>query len=324
MKVGILGTGLIVNLVMEMYSKLGIEKTYIFSTERSREKAEKIVKENGLDGVFCDYDELLSSDIDTVYVALPNSLHYEFALKAIENGKNVIIEKPAASTLSQLQELIKAAKEHDVIFIEAVNLHYTPAYRELKADLDSVGRVRIVSMNYSQYSSRYDKFKQGIIAPAFDPEKSGGALMDLNVYNINALVGLFGKPVSVNYIANIERGIDTSGILSLGYPDFSAVCIGAKDCQAPVVCSVQGDKGVLVVDTPMSMMTSYRFISNDGKEQRSYKVEKPENRLYYEFVEFNRMIEAHDTVKAAEMQEISLTVSGILDEARKQVGVLKD
>ncbi len=323
MKVGILGTGLIVNLVMEMYSKLGIEKTYIFSTERSREKAEKIVKENGLDGVFCDYDGLLHSDIDTVYVALPNSLHYEFALKAIKNGKNVIIEKPAASTLQELQELIKAAKENDVIFIEAVNLHYTPAFMKLKSDIGSAGRVRIVSMNYSQYSSRYDKFKQGIIAPAFDPEKSGGALMDLNVYNINAVVGLFGKPKSVNYVANIERGIDTSGILSLSYPDFSAVCIGAKDCQAPVVCSVQGDKGAFIVETPVSMMTSYRFLSNDGKEQRSYEVEKPENRLYYEFVEFKRLIEEHDTGKAEEMQEISVIVSGILDEARKQAGVLK-
>ncbi len=322
MKVGILGTGLIVNMVMEMYSKLDIEKTYIYSTQRSKEKAEELVEKNGFAGTFTDYDELLASDIDTVYVALPNSLHYQFALKAIEHGKNVIVEKPAAARLHELEELVKAAGEHDVIFVEAVNLHYIPAYQALKSDLGSVGRVRIVSMNYSQYSSRYDAFKRGEIAPAFDPEKAGGALMDLNVYNINAVVGLFGKPSEVHYTANVERGIDTSGILSLDYPDFSAVCIGAKDCQSPVVCTVQGDKGVLCVESPMSMMTSYRFVANDGLEC-SYKVEAPENRLYYEFEEFIRMINEHDTAKAGKMQEISLAVSWILDEARKQIGTIE-
>ena len=57
-----------------------------------------------------------------------------------------------------------------------------------------------MNFNYSQYSSRYDAFKQGTILPAFDYHKSGGALMDINVYNVNAIISLFGQPVSIGYM----------------------------------------------------------------------------------------------------------------------------
>ena len=67
--------------------------------------------------------------------------------------------------------------------------------------------------------------------------------MDLNVYNIHAIVGLFGKPWEVKYEANMERGIDTSGVVTLDYGDFKAVAIGAKDCKAPVRCTIQGTNG---------------------------------------------------------------------------------
>ncbi|SUM35254.1 Uncharacterised protein [Staphylococcus gallinarum] len=57
----------------------------------------------------------------------------------------------------------------------------------------------------------------------------GGALMDINVYNVHLAVGLFGKPKGVAYFANVEKNIDTSGILQLDYDNLKVVCIGAKD-----------------------------------------------------------------------------------------------
>ena len=117
------------------------------------------------------------------------------------------------------------------MLFEAMNIHYLPAYCSLKEELTQVGQLKIVSLNYSQYSSRYDAFKNGQVLATFDPTKAGGALMDLNVYNIHTLVGLFGKPKKVYYEANIERGIDTSGILTLDYGDFKASAIAAKVLQ---------------------------------------------------------------------------------------------
>lgn len=321
MKLGILGTGQIVNALMKTIQKLPFEKVYVLGTERSRQKAEDLAAANHLDGVFFDYGELLNSDIDTVYVALPNFLHYAFAKEAMEHGKNVLIEKPVTANAAELRELISLAREKRVMLAEAMNIHFMPAYQALKKELPAVGRVRIVSMNYSQYSSRYDAFRRGEVLPAFDPKKAGGALMDLNVYNLHALVGLFGKPESVRYTANVERGIDTSGVLTLRYPDFSAVCIAAKDCKAPVVCSIQGDAGVLLVEKPMNQIDAWRRLSNDGQE-RAFAVDAPEHRLYYEFVEFIRMFDQRDTKKAEELLTVSLTVSEIMEEARKQEGIV--
>lgn len=59
-------------------------------------------------------------------------------------------------------------------------------------------------------------------------------LRDLNIYNIHLLVGLFGNPNRVEYLPNVERGVDTSGILVLDYGNFKAVAIGAKDCSAEI------------------------------------------------------------------------------------------
>ena len=317
MRIGILGTGMMANLVMETVKKMDFSYVAVLGRRESEDKVKALCLENGLDGYFLDYDELLDSDVDTIYVALPNHLHYEFGRKALMRGKHVIIEKPVTANAEQLKDLVRTAQIKGVMMFEAMNIHYLPAYKALKDQLWQAGDPKIVSFNYSQYSSRYDAFKDGQILPVFDPMKAGGALMDLNVYNIHAIVGLFGKPWEVRYEANMERGIDTSGVLTLDYGDFKAVAIGAKDCKAPVRCTIQGTKGCFVVPKPMSQMDGYELQLNSG-ETVEYRVEKPENRLDYEFAEFERIIREKDREKEEEMLKISGIVSEILEEARRQ------
>ena len=320
MKLGILGTGMIVKDLMTTYSKLNVEKTYILGTEMFKEETEGLVEKYNLDGSFYDYDELLNADIDTVYVALPNVLHYAFAKKALENGKHVILEKPITSNYKEFVELKNLAEEKELILVEAMNIHYLPAYKSLKEDVKQLGDLKIVSFNYSQYSSRYDAFKAGNVLPAFDPDKSGGALMDINVYNVHAVVGLFGKPLDVRYNANIERNIDTSGMLTLDYGTFKAVCIGAKDCKAPLMSSIQGDKGNVVIYSAPNTMTAYELSENRGATNKK-EFESSEHRLYYEFVEFIDMIDNKKLDKARKMLEISGIASELMEKARLQEGI---
>ena len=245
MKLGILGTGMIVKDVLTMYHELGVEKTYLFSTKKSKSQALELIEKYHLDKVYTDYDELLQSDVDTIYCALPNHLHYEFSKKALENGKNVIIEKPITANSKELEDLIETANKKNLMIFEAMNLHYTPAFLSLKEDLT--------------------------ILPAFDFHKAGGALMDLNVYNIHALIDLFGKPVYHKYMANIERNIDTSGMMIFDFEHFKALCIGAKDCKAPLMNTIQGNLGAIVVKCPLSQMTEYEICYNDGTSEIKLK-----------------------------------------------------
>lgn len=322
MKLAILGTGMIVKDLMTTYQELNIEKTYVLATEKSKEKANEMVEKYHLDKVYTDYDELLQSDIDTVYCALPNSLHYSFSKKALENGKNVIIEKPITANSKELEDLIETANKKNLMIFEAMNLHYTPAFLSLKEDLKKLGDIKIVSFNYSQYSSRYNAFKEGVILPAFDYHKAGGALMDLNVYNIHALIDLFGKPVYHKYMANIERNIDTSGIMIFDFEHFKALCIGAKDCKAPLMNTIQGNLGAIVVKSPLSQMTEYEICYNDGtSEVKSFE---KKHRLIYEFKEFMRMMEEKDVKKQKEMLDLSLFISKLMEEGRMQEGIVFD
>ncbi len=322
MKLGILGTGMIVQDFLTAVDKLKIDYLAILGTERSQKHTEELAEKYKLDKVYFDYAELLQDkNIDTVYVALPNFLHHQFAKQALEADKNVIVEKPGVTTLAEFNDLKKLVEERDKILIEATTTHYLPAFAGIKSDLDKLGDIKIVSMNYSQYSHRYDAFKAGEVLPVFDPKKAGGAIMDINFYNINFVVGLFGKPDSVFYSANIERGIDTSGILILDYGNFKAVCVGAKDCQAPTNSSIQGDKGNIIINIPANRIESYTLTDNDGNEE--LKIFTPNNhRMIYEFESFIEMIDNHNVEKMNEMLAISETVAKILQQARDQVGIV--
>ena len=317
MKLGILGTGMIVKDLLTTINKLKIESISILGTEQTKKETTILAKQYHLDHCYYDYDEMLRSEIDTVYVALPNHLHFSFAKKALLKGKHVIMEKPITSNVKELEELKEIAQENDLIILEAVNIHYLPAFKNLKEDIKRIGNIKIMNFNYSQYSSRYDSFKQGTILPAFDYHKSGGALMDINVYNVNAIISLFGQPVSIGYMANIENQIDTSGILMYDYGSFKGISIGAKDCKAPIISTIQGDKGVIKIDKPVNQMTGYQIIFNDGTEE-IYRVDDCEHRLYYEFIEFIRIIDNNDYDFAKKMLELSLIVAKVMNEARNQ------
>lgn len=322
MKTAILGAGFIVPDFLQAAEKIEELEIYaIFGQENDLPKMTEFKNQYNIAKIYHDYDKLLSDpEVEVVYVALPNHLHYTFAKKAAESKKHIIVEKPFASTYEQAKELIDIAGKNQVIIFEAISNQYMPNYHKTKELVKELGDVKIVQLNYSQYSRRYDLFKEGTILPVFDPKKSGGALMDLNVYNIHYVAGLFGKPDNIHYIANVERGIDTSGILTMEYPSFQCVCVGAKDCKAPVSINVQGDKGFIHSDDPANVYGSFSFGYNNGEpEQIALNEEMP--RLYYELRIFADMAVSKNYEEAKQYNQHTLDVMEILDRARRQVNI---
>lgn len=317
MKIGILGTGMIVKDLLTVINELSFESISLLGTEDTREETLELVSRYGLNNAFFDYDEMLSSDIDTVYVALPNHLHFNFAQKALLAGKHAIIEKPVVLRSSELLTLTQIAEEKRCLIFEAMNIHYLPAFTALKQRLSDIGNVKIVSLNYSQYSSRYDGFMQGILHPAFDPARGGGAMMDINVYNLHLVLGLFGRPLSFSYTPNIQNHVDTSGMLVMNYPGFKAVCIGAKDCQAPTHSTLQGDKGCIVLGSPPNTLTGFKIKFNSGEWTESET--HSGHRLLPEFREFIRIVDQADVGAAAQHLMVSLVATEILETISKQI-----
>ena len=246
MKLAFIGTGKIIGDALFAVEPVEtIERTAIFARPHSRKKAEDLAAQYQIPEIYTDYGQLLEETAaDTVYIGLINSAHYPYAKEALLHGKNVILEKPFTGFYEEAKELQQIAEEKKLFIFEAITILHNEVFDEMKKNLRKLGTLRMALCNYSQYSSRYDAYLEGDIAHSFDPEYYGGALYDINVYNIHYCVGLFGKPLDVEYYPNIgPNGVDVSGTLVMRYDGFSAVCTGTKDSDSPGFISVQGEKG---------------------------------------------------------------------------------
>lgn len=319
MKISVVGSGMIATEVMKLLRAEfpQIEIASLFVRPGSKAKGEELAERFGVPVVFTDYEELLKQDVDFVYVANVNKVHFEYARKALLAGRNVILEKPLCSTLAQAQELFNIALEKQLYLFEAVSLLFVPNFEAIREQLALIGPVHIVECNYSQYSSRYDRYLRHDVAPAFDPDCEGGALRDLNVYNLNLVAGLFGAPQNVSYWANRGfNGIDTSGTVIMKYPSFVATCTGAKDCGGPSMSFIQGEKGWIMVEGANNALESVKVCVNG--EVKTIRSNRYAHRLGHEFEAMATIYENKDYEQMKQHMTTSLVVMGILDAALKQ------
>ena len=246
MKVGIVGNGMIVPIAIEAMLRTEIKVTALWC--RNEAKGKPIVEKYQIQNQYTDYQAFLNDDsFDTVYIGLTNALHYQYAKDAILAGKHVIVEKPFTISTAEAKELQALALKHGCMLFEAILSRYSKNYEHLKDELQKIGKIKLIQANFSKYSSRYDEFRKGVITPTFDKAQGGGALMDLNVYNIHFVVGLFGLPKKVQYYPNLaEKGVDTSGRVIMEYPDFQAVCTAAKDSTSDPFVIIQAEDGTIV------------------------------------------------------------------------------
>ena len=318
MKVLTVGTGRITEKMIEALRERNIE---VFGClGRDSERCRTFAERNGLRRYATDYDRALSTDLfDTVYLGIPNSLHHSYTLKALEKGKNVIVEKPFACNMKEAKEMIDKANNAELFIFDANTAVHSFAYRDLKKDLRKLGRIRTVSIDFYKYSSCYDAFLRGEMPPVFDPTFAGGALMDLGVYNVEFAVGLFGLPESCHYFPNMQEGIDTSGVAILKYGDFIVSMLNGKDADRSSSVKILGEKGCIVSAKDPSDFDSYRVILNDGTTYE--KKYEGINRLSYELQDFKSLFDYRNYKKNNDYLTLTLMSMKVLDELRSSCGL---
>jgi len=322
MKLGIVGAGLIVDTLLQFIHEVDIELIAISATPNEIDKLNDIKKIHGFKYVYTDIDELLkNNEIDTVYLGVNNQLHYLFAKKVLLANKDLILEKPFTSNYEQAKQLVDIASQRKLMIFEAISTIHNPNFIKIKELLPTLGDIKIVTVNYTQYSSRYDAFRNGEILPAFDVNKSGGALMDLSIYNVHFIVGLFGAPNKVKYIANVERGIDTSGILTLDYDSFKVVSIASKDTAAPFTNAIQGNDGCIYTNSPLFTLTDFYYQLNK-KEAIHYDLTDNAHRMKHEFLRFIEISKNRDFEADYKLLNHSLNVMNVVTQARKDINLV--
>ena len=220
MRYGVIGTGWIAKSFIDgarMLTDADFAAVYSRTEERAKEFAEK----HNIKYTFTSLEEMAKSDlIDAVYISSPNRLHAEQAILFMKHGKHVLGEKAFASNAKEVSKMIEAAKENNVVLMEAMKTTVLPTFKAVMENIHKIGKIRRYFSSFCQYSSRYDKYKEGIVLNAFNPELSNGSLMDIGVYTIAPMVALFGKPNDIKASAYmLESGADGEGSIIFKYDD---------------------------------------------------------------------------------------------------------
>ena len=318
---GVIGTNWITESFIQAASKVDeFSLTAVYS--RTTETASEFADKYGAEYTYTDLNEFASStEFDAVYIASPNSLHASQAVLCMQNGKHVICEKPFASNVEEVSKMTAAAKEHNVVLMEALKTTQLPNFLAIKDNLHKIGKVRRYFASYCQYSSRYDKYKEGTVLNAFKPEFSNGSLMDIGIYCVYPAVALFGEPKDVKASSYmLESGVDGEGSILLTYDEMDAVIMYSKITNSYVPSEIQGENGSIIIDkihTPESVKIQYK----DGTVEDITREQASES-MYYEAKEFISLITENKQQSEVNSHENSLITASILEKTRKQIGLV--
>ncbi len=322
MKIAVIGTSWITEKFLSAAvatGKISLEAV----CSRNRDKGLALAHRFGAEKAYTSPSELVKDrEIESVYIASPNNLHYTQSKLCIENGKNVICEKPLTDTEAEAAELFVLAKKNGAVYTEAIMSMYVPAFDILKKEIAGIGKIRTCNFVYCQLSSKYPAYLRGENPNIFNPAFHTGCLADIGVYNIFLAAGLFGMPERItSHSTFLESGADAEGTAILSYGDMTVNLIYSKVGQSYSPSEIIGDRGTVSVNA-VSQLTGIDKITKDGRKNLvPYEISRDEimgaeASVFADAVRGN----AAAAVKLEEVNEISLTVRRISDRIRAQNG----
>lgn len=285
---------------------------------RTEERAKAYAKEQGAKKWYASLTALCADpEIDAVYVASPNAFHKQQCIQLMNAGKHVICEKPIAPSAQDYIEMLECARKNRVVLCEAMRPAYSMGVPEIQKLLPEIGTVRRATLQFCQYSSRYDKFRAGIVENAFKPELCNGALMDIGVYCVHVMQKLFGVPGNITAQALfLKGGVDGQGTILASYPQMQCEVIYSKITQAATPSQIQGEEGCILVDA-ISSPGVLTLKPRKGAE-RVIQVPGAERDMEFEVRAFVRQVENGADVY---QQQGTLNTLRIMDRARNLTGI---
>lgn len=210
-KWGIAGTGGIAHEFAENFT--GKQSTLTAVSSRKEETAKEFATRYQIANSYGTYEEMLNSDIDIVYVAVPNATHYDYIKKALIAGKHVLCEKAITMNLAELEDVIKIAEEKKLILQEAMTIFNMPLYDELTRliDQNKLGKLKMIQAPFGSYKEPDPKNR------FFNPALAGGALLDIGTYAVSfARYFLSSTPVVVaTTMVPFSTGVDEQSVTIL-------------------------------------------------------------------------------------------------------------
>jgi predicted dehydrogenase len=289
---------------------------------RSEERGRSFAAKHKIPHTFTSPEEMAASPfIDAVYIASPNACHAAQSILCLQQGKHVLCEKTFASNAHEAKRMIETARQHNVVLMEAMKPTLTPGFRSVRESLHKIGTLRRYISCYCQYSSRYDKLKEGIVLNAFNPALSNGATMDIGVYTIYPMAVLFGRPQTVHATGiKLSSGVDGQAAVNFTFDGgLIATVLYGKIADSSLPTEIQGEQGSIILDR-INTIGNVSLILRKGATE-DIRPHTDKNEYYYEIAEFIDIILTGRKESTVNSLENSLITMEILDEIRRQLDV---
>jgi predicted dehydrogenase len=317
MKIGVLGTGWIVNVITTTLKGMDNMECYAIAS-RTKERAEQAAAEFGYEVGYGSYEELVCDPlVDLVYIATPHSHHYEHAMLALNHGKHVLVEKAFTANAAQASDLIATARTKGLFITEAIWTRYMPLSHKVREIMGSgvIGEPRVLTATLCYMM----EFKERIVRA----DLCGGALLDLGVYALNFARMYFGTDI-VKTVSNCHlgpTGMDMHESISLSYADGKMA-----NLQAGALCLndrqgiISGTEGYIRVDN-INCPEVVEVYRNYELVERYVKPADMVNGYEYQVLECMKCIRKGLSESPMMPHAETISIMKQMDELRKEWGV---
>lgn len=242
---GILSTGEIAKRMATALSDVK-NANLIAVSSRSLEKAEKFAQKFAIPRFYGNYEELVQDrDIDIIYIATPNHVHYENILLCLNNGKNVLCEKPFTLNCEHAKEVIELARSKNLFLMEAHKSYFLPGIKKVKELINDnvIGKITMLRVDFCikpPYNEGHRMFNLAL---------GGGALLDIGVYPISFAINLFGAPAEIYSNTTIGKtGVDIFDAITLKHNNNIISMINCGfNAEGPREALILGENGYIKI-----------------------------------------------------------------------------
>ena len=297
---------------------------------RTPESAKKMAEKYNIPEVVT-YDELVArEDIDVVYIPVIHPAHKELSIKAMNAGKAVLVEKPAAVNAGDFSDMIECAKKNNVFLMEADWTRFFPLYEDIKQVINSgeIGKVRILQSSFC-FSQEEEKADGRLL----DPNKAGGSMLDVGVYNLQFANIILGKyPEKLVGLASIDSDdnhfmVDESAAYVASYDEGElAVLTSSVRTHIPENAYIYGSKGHIEIydfykpsKAKIVVGNTERIIENPISQKIQGIVDEG---YQYEIAHVNECIRKELKESDIAPMELTLEILKECDSLRKQWGLI--
>jgi predicted dehydrogenase len=241
---GILGTANIARKCLIPAIQLAHNSEIRALGSRSLTRGEATAAEFGIPVTYGSYETLLAdTQVDAVYVPLPNYLHHPWTLRALAAGKHVLCEKPLALNADEAWEMTDAAKASDRLLMEALMYRFHPRTQRIKTlvDTGALGDVRLIRAAFSFRYSDLEDYR-------FRPEMGGGALLDVGCYGVSVARWMMGaEPEQVVAVTKLAPGgVDLTTVGIMRFPGQRMAVVEASfDMALQQTYTIVGTEGAI-------------------------------------------------------------------------------